>query len=128
VQTSSVELEMSQASQPQCANFFEAGNVSRFPIPVGNLFQWMLEMSQGSAAAIFFSGCWKFLKLPHPSVQTFSLDAGNVSSFPTPVWKLFHWMLEMSQASPPQCANTPTQRIEMFLQQLSGVFFLWIVQ
>ncbi len=83
----------------------EAGNVSRFPIPVGNLFQWMLEMSQGSAAAIFFSGCWKFLKLPHLSVQTFSLDAGNVSSFPTPVWKLFQWMLEMSQASPPQCAN-----------------------
>ncbi len=93
---------------PSVQNFLlEAGNVSRFPTPVCNLFQWMLEMSQGSAPqrAIFFSGCWKFLKLPHLSVQTFSVDAGNVSSFPTPVCKLFQSMLELSQASPPQCAN-----------------------
>jgi len=118
-------LETSQGSPPHCANFLwswkclkvphpsvqsfsvDAGNVSRFPTPVCNLFQWMLEMSQGSPpqCAIFYSGCWKYLERPNPSVQTFSVDAGNVSSFPTPVCKLFQWMLEMSQASPPQCTN-----------------------
>jgi hypothetical protein len=101
-------LETSQGSPPHCANFFSgAGNVSRFPTPVCNLFQWMLEMSQGSPpqCAIFFSGCWKCLKVPHPSVQSFTVDAGNILSVPTPVCKLFQWMLEMSRASQPQCAN-----------------------
>ncbi len=83
------------------------GNISRFPTPVCNLFHWMLEMSQGSPpqCAIFFSGCWKCLKVPHPSVQSFTVDAGNILSVPTPVCKLFQWMLEMSRASQPQCAN-----------------------
>jgi hypothetical protein len=65
------------------------GNISRFPTPLCKLLQWS----------------WKCLKVPHPSVQSFTVDAGNILSVPTPVCKLFQWMLEMSQASPPQCTN-----------------------
>jgi hypothetical protein len=85
----------------------DSGNVSRFRTPVCNLFQWMLEISQASPpeCANFFSGCWKCLELPNPSVQTFSVDAGNVSSFPTPVCKLFELMLVFGQALNHPCTK-----------------------